>query len=58
MKQLAELKTYYQALSHVALQRIDMNLDEGVKKNYALFQNVEVVNEGGKKQNINLLAKM
>ena len=37
MKQLNELRPYYQALSHIALQRILMDLDEGVKKNYQLF---------------------
>ena len=58
VKQLNELRPYYQALSHVALQRIEMDLDDGVKKNYQLFQNVEVSTEGKKKQTINLLAKI
>ena len=58
MKQLNELRPYYQALSHIALQRIPMDLDEGVKKNYQLFQNVEISTEGTKKQTINLLASM
>lgn len=58
IKQLAEIKMYYPALSHVALQRIEMNLDNGVKENYQLFQGVEVSNEGEKKQTIDLLAKI
>lgn len=58
VKQLNELRPYYQALSHVALQRIEMDLDDGVKKNYQLFQNVEVSTEGKKKHTINLLAKI
>lgn len=58
IKQLAEIKPYYQALSHVAMQRIDIDLDDGVKVNYARFQAVEVGGEGEKKQTINLLAKI
>ena len=58
VKQLNELRPYYQALTHIALQRIPMDLDDGVKKNYQLFQNVEISTEGKKKQSINLLAKI
>ena len=58
IKQLNELKTYYQALSHVALQRIELDLNDGVKANYDKFQNIEILNESGKKQIINLLAKI
>lgn len=58
IKQINETKIYYQALSHVALQRIELDLDDGVKVNYAKFQGVEVSNEGTKKQTIDLLAKI
>lgn len=58
VKQLNELRPYYQALSHVALKRIDMDLDDGVKANYQLFQGVEISTEGKKKQKIDLLAKI
>ena len=58
VKQLNELRPYYQALSHIALQRIPMDLDDGVKKNYQLFQGVEISTEGKKKQTINLLSKI
>jgi hypothetical protein len=58
VKQLAELKMYYPALSHIALQRIAIDLDDGVKVNYAKFQGIEVANEGEKKQTIDLLAKI
>lgn len=58
IKQLNEIRSYYQALSHVALQRIDIDLDDGVKVNYAKFQGIEVSNEGTKKQTIDLLAKI
>ena len=58
IKQFAEIRTYYQALSHVAQQRIELDLDDGVKTNYAKFQGIEVSIEGGKKQTINLLTKI
>ena len=58
IRQLAEIRLYYQALSHVALEKLPIDLDDGVKKNYGLFQNIEVSFEGEKKQTINLLAKL
>ena len=58
IKQLNETRTYFQALSHVALQRIEIDLDDGVKTNYAKFQGIEIVDENGKKQKIDLLAKI
>lgn len=58
IKQLSETRLYYQALSHIALQRIELDLDDGVKANYAKFQGVEISNEGTKKQIIDLLAKI
>ena len=58
IKQLNEMRPYYQALTHIALQRIPMDLDDGVKKNYQLFQGVEISGEGTKNQKIDLLAKI
>lgn len=58
IKQLAEIRAYYPALSHIALQKIELDLDDGVKVNYAKFQGIEVGGEGEKKQKINLLAKI
>ena len=58
IKQLSEMKTYYQALSHVALQNLEISLDDGIKMNYSKFQGIEVSNEGEKKQTIDLLAKI
>ncbi|WP_026508806.1 BREX-1 system adenine-specific DNA-methyltransferase PglX [Butyrivibrio sp. MC2013] len=58
IKQLAEIRAYYPALSHIALQRIELDLDDGVKANYAKFQGIEVSVEGEKKQKIDLLAKI
>ena len=40
------------------LQRIKIDLDDGVKVNYAKFQGVEVAQEGKKALKIDLLAKI
>ena len=37
-KQLKECKEYYEKLSHLALERIDIDLDDGVKVNYRKVQ--------------------
>ncbi len=58
VKQLTEMRPYYQALSHIALQKLSIDLDDGVKHNYALFQGVEVSSEGKKPKKIDLLAKI
>ena len=58
VKQLNEIRPYYQALTHVALQKIAIDLDDGVKHNYQLFQGVEISGEGTKNQKIDLLAKI
>ncbi|MCL2156393.1 MAG: BREX-1 system adenine-specific DNA-methyltransferase PglX [Methanobrevibacter sp.] len=52
-KQLEETRKYDKALGHVANQQIEIDLDDGVKHNYELFQNVEVENK-----KINLLKKL
>ena len=57
-KQLAEMQTYDQAIAHVANQRIEFDLDDGVKINYAKFQGVEVAQEGKKALKVDLLAKI
>lgn len=57
-KQLAETRLYDQALAHVANQRVSIDLDDGVKVNYAKFQEVEVINDVGKKVKIDLLEKI
>lgn len=58
VKQLAETKLYDQALGHIALQRIPLDLDDGVKINYEKFQGVEVAREGQKTLSIDLLGKI
>ena len=57
-KQLAEMRIYDEAIAHVANQRIEIDLDDGVKVNYAKFQGVEVAQEGNKALKIDLLAKI
>lgn len=57
-KQLAEMRIYDEAIAHVANQRIEIDLDDGVKVNYAKFQGVEVAQEGKKALKVDLLAKI
>ena len=57
-KQLAEMKIYDEAIAHIANQRIELDLDDGVKVNYEKFQGIEVSREGHKSQKIDLLAKI
>lgn len=57
-KQLAEMKIYDEAIAHVANQRIEIDLDDGVKVNYAKFQGVEVAQEGKKALKVDLLANI
>ena len=57
-KQLAEMKIYDEAIAHVANQRIEIDLDDGVKVNYAKFQGVEVAQEGKMALKVDLLAKI
>ena len=57
-KQLAEMQIYDEAIAHIANQRIEINLDDGVRVNYAKFQGVEVAQEGKKALKVDLLAKI
>ena len=57
-KQLAEMKIYDEAIAHIANRRIEIDLDDGVKVNYAKFQGVEVAQEGKKALKVDLLAKL
>lgn len=57
-KQLAEMKIYDEAIAHIANRRIEIDLDDGVKVNYAKFQGVEVTQEGKKALKVDLLAKI
>lgn len=57
-KQLAEMQIYDEAIAHIVNQRIEIDLDDGVKVNYAKFQSVEVAQEGKKALKVDLLAKI
>jgi len=48
-KQLRECISYDQMIAHVASQMIEIDLDDGVKVNYAKFQGVKVSRGEGKK---------
>lgn len=55
-KQTAELMVV--GMSTNQHQRIEIDLDDGVKVNYAKFQCVEVAQEGEKALKVDLLAKI
>ena len=57
-KQLAEMQIYDEAIAHIANQRIEIDLDDGVKVNYEKFQGVEVAQEGKKALKVDLLARL
>ncbi len=58
-KQMQECLAYDQVIAHVANQRLKIDLDDGVKVNYAKFQGIEVPQDDGKKPlKANLLAKI
>jgi len=58
VKQLEETHKYDEALAHIANQNISIDLDDGVKVNYAKFQGVEINREGTKPIKIDLLKKI
>ena len=58
VKQLEETRKYDESLAHIANQKIAIDLDDGVKVNYAKFQGVEVSREGKKTKKIDLLKKI
>lgn len=58
MKVFNEMQIYDEAITHIANQRIEIDLDDGVKVNYAKFQGVEVAQEGKKALKVDLLAKI
>ena len=57
-KQIEECREYDQVVAHLANEKISIDLDDGVKVNYAKFQNVEIINSKDKKVKMNLLAKI
>ncbi|MGL4874349.1 MAG: BREX-1 system adenine-specific DNA-methyltransferase PglX [Clostridium sp.] len=57
-KQIEECKEYDGVVAYLANEQIHIDLDDGVKVNYAKFQNVEIINSKDKKVKMNLLAKI
>lgn len=58
-KQILECLAYDQVIAHVANQKIDIDLDDGVAVNYDKFQDVQIPQGDGKKPlKANLLAKI
>lgn len=58
-KQMRECLAYDQVIAHVANQRIEIDLDDGVKVNYARFQGIEIpLGDGKKPLKADLLAKI
>lgn len=55
---IAECRSYDQVVAHIAHQQIDLDLDDGVKVNYAKFQGVEVPLDNGKIVKMDLLGKI
>ncbi|WP_427339594.1 BREX-1 system adenine-specific DNA-methyltransferase PglX [Caloranaerobacter sp. DY30410] len=58
-KQIIECMAYDQVIAYIANKRIEIDLDDGVKVNYAKFQGIEIPQGEGKKPlKANLLAKI
>jgi hypothetical protein len=56
-KQIEECREYDQVVAYLANEKISIDLDDGVKVNYAKFQDIKVINSKGKETKMNLLAK-
>ncbi|MEG2656689.1 MAG: BREX-1 system adenine-specific DNA-methyltransferase PglX [Clostridium sp.] len=57
-KQIEELMQYDQIVSHIANEKMIINLDNGIKDNYDKFQNKKIPNRNGKQSNMNLFFKV
>ncbi|MGB8453166.1 MAG: BREX-1 system adenine-specific DNA-methyltransferase PglX [Anaerocolumna sp.] len=55
---IEECRTYDQIVAHIAHRQIELELDDGVKVNYAKFQDVEVPLDNGKTIQMDLLSKI
>lgn len=53
-----EMIEYGQVLDHMANKYINLDLDDGVKVNYAKFQGIEIVNDSGAKVKKDLLVSI
>lgn len=57
-KQIEECREYDQVVAHLANEKKSIDLDDGVKINYAKFQGIKVINSKDKEVKMNLLAKI
>ncbi len=57
-KQVEECREYDQVVEYFSNEKISIDLDDGVKVNYAKFQDVKVINSKGKETKMNLLSKI
>ncbi|AOY77476.1 restriction endonuclease [Clostridium formicaceticum] len=55
-RQIAQCAIYDQIIAHIANQKIEIDLDDGVQVNYSKFQNVKI--SQGKELTLNLLARI
>lgn len=58
IKQIEECKEYDEVVAYLANEQINIDLDDGVKVNYAKFQGVKIINSKNKETKMNLLAKI
>ena len=58
LKQIEECREYDQVVAYLANEKISIDLDDGVKVNYAKFQEIKIINSQGKEVKMNLLAKI
>ena len=57
-KQIEECKEYDELVAYLANEKINIDLDDGVKVNYGKFQDVSIINSKGKEIDMNLLSKI
>ncbi|WP_409966861.1 hypothetical protein RFF05_09405 [Bengtsoniella intestinalis] len=57
-QQIDECRAYDQVVAYMTHKRIDLDLDDGVKVNYAQFQGIEVPQDNGKTITMDLLGNI
>lgn len=57
-RQIEELIEYDEIVGYIANEKININLDEGIKKNYDKFQGINIVKRSGREVKMNLLHKI
>jgi hypothetical protein len=57
-RQIEELIEYDEIVGYVANEKIDISLNEGIRKNYDRFQYIKIIKRNGKESKMNLLYKI